>query len=137
MYAWRNHPATRGISRDPRAIAWPDHLAWLERVLADSQRLLLVGCLGGKPVGFIRFDRGDAGDVEVSLYLDPALQGTGLGPALLRAGEAAAQRWIGGAVVFVARVLCNNARSGRMFSNAGYEYAEGCWRRSAPGPQTA
>ncbi len=136
IYDWRNHPRTRSISRDARAIDWPDHCSWVERVLADPRRLLLVGCLGDMPVGVIRFDRLAGEQAEVSLYLDPALHGTGLGGMLLRAGEQAALRWVGGPVVFVAHVLCDNKRSGRMFEGAGYLHADGNWtRRAVPAPQ--
>ncbi len=137
IYDWRNDPRTRSISRNSRAIDWPGHCSWVDRVLDDSRRLLLVGCLGDMPVGVIRFDRLAGERAEVSLYLDPALYGTGLGSMLLRAGEQAALHWMGGPVVFVAHVLCDNKRSGRMFEGAGYLHANGHWtRRAVPAPQT-
>ena len=94
IYAWRNHPSTRRVSRDSAEIAWPAHRAWFRQVLSDPRRTLLLGTVGSLPVGVIRLDPVSAMDVEVSLYLDPAMYGLGLGPALLRAGEAhARQRW--------------------------------------------
>lgn len=136
MFEWRNHPETRRVSRDSAALDWVGHCAWVGRVLADPQRLLLVGRLGEVDVGVIRFDRLDGDRLEVSLYLDPVLQGTGLGGALLGAGEDAALRWAGPGTVIVAHVLWDNDKSGRMFKGAGYVYADGVWTRRPGLPTT-
>ncbi len=127
LHLWRNHPSTREASLDPGEIAWPDHLSWVQRTLDDPRRALLVGCIGGVPVGVIRFDRDTSDHFEVSLYVDPSLHGVSLGGALLRAGEDcmldadadAAPRG------FVASVLESNRASQRLFERAGYQ-------RSAP-----
>ncbi len=116
IHAWRDHPATRGVSRNAEPIAWNDHIAWLERTLADPNRTLLVGMVGDLPVGVIRFDRLDAKSAEVSLYLDPALHGLGLGRAMLLAGERAAAAGI----AVHAEVLEGNDGSAALFDSAGY-----------------
>lgn len=116
MHRWRDHPATRGVSRNSGTIDWGDHLAWLERTLADPAKALMVGMIGDIPVGVIRFDRLDARSAEVSLYLDPALHGLGLGRALLLAGERAAAAGID----VHAEVLEGNAGSAGLFDSAGY-----------------
>ena len=89
MLAWRNHPSTRAFFRDPRPIAEADHVAWWERTLASPDRALLIGQVGSTDVGVLRLDF-DSDQAEVSIYLDPALTGLGLGAALLTAG----QRWV-------------------------------------------
>lgn len=122
MYRWRNDPATRAMSRDHDAIGHDEHERWLASALADPRRLLLVGEVGRTPVGVIRFDGREASEVEVSLYLDPALHGLGLGSALLRAGEGAARSWAGDNLRFTAMVLDGNAGSRRMFESAGYSF---------------
>lgn len=123
MFDWRDDPATRAVSRESGALEWDSHVAWLERVLADPARLLFVGEIGGRPVGVIRFDfsndnRAPNNRAEVSLYLDPALHGIGLGPALLLAGEAAA-----GPETVDATVLEDNRPSQALFARCGYEQA--------------
>ena len=84
-------------------------------MIADPARQLYVGRLGDRLVGVIRFDFSGEARAEVSLYLDPALHGSGLGPRLLLAGEAAA-----GAASVDATVLETNIPSQRMFTRCGY-----------------
>lgn len=120
MHAWRDHPATRGVSRNAKPIPWQAHLDWLDRMLVDTSHTLMLGMVGTLPVGVIRFDRLDAQSAEVSLYLDPALHGLGLGRALLRAGERAA---VAGLDV-KAEVLEGNDGSAGLFASAGYRQVD-------------
>lgn len=53
---WRNDPAVRGVSLNSGKIDRASHEAWLQRTLADPQRILLVAESGGKPAGVVRFD---------------------------------------------------------------------------------
>ncbi|MEI8265166.1 MAG: UDP-2,4-diacetamido-2,4,6-trideoxy-beta-L-altropyranose hydrolase [Betaproteobacteria bacterium] len=125
LYRWRNHPATRAVSRDPRPIDRDAHVAWLARSLADTARRLWIGHVGRVDIGTIRFDAGPQGDAEVSLYLDPDLHGLGLGGRLLRAGETEARRAGLAQRLFVATVLDANAGSRQLFRSGGYQQGTG------------
>jgi UDP-2,4-diacetamido-2,4,6-trideoxy-beta-L-altropyranose hydrolase len=119
VFPWRNAPATRRYFRDTSALEWEAHRAWWAQCLQDTRRHLLIGTCGTQPVGVLRLDLSQA-EAEVSLYLDPALHGLGLGASLLRAG----QRWIAehGAPVehLVAEVLPGNESSRAAFEAAGF-----------------
>ncbi|MDJ0978397.1 MAG: UDP-2,4-diacetamido-2,4,6-trideoxy-beta-L-altropyranose hydrolase [Erythrobacter sp.] len=124
MFDWRDHPATRAASRTQVPLEWEAHRNWLDRTLADPQRLLFVAEIGGRAVGVIRFDIEPAPrahpSAEVSLYCDPDLLGLGLGSRLLAAGESAlAARLSEGTIT--ATVREDNAASQRLFSASGYE----------------
>lgn len=116
---WRNAPSTRRHFRDDSEVGLDTHLVWWEQCLADDRRRLLIGCCGGVDVGVLRLDLDDDG-AEVSLYLDPGLQGLGLGTALLRAGQA----WIRQREPSVARLLADvlpgNEASAAAFAAAGF-----------------
>ena len=120
LHRWRNHPAVRAVSIQGEAIAWPSHLAWLGAVLAAPDRWLFIGEVGAVPVGSIRWDRTRAGELTVSLSLDPELLGLGLGPHLLLAGEQAMLRRLGSAFTALATVLPGNTVSQRLFETCGY-----------------
>lgn len=119
MFEWRNHPATRQSARDDREISWADHEAWIKRTLDNPQRCLLIAEVGHCPVGVIRFDFKGT-QAEVSLYLDPALHGLGLGKRMLHAGEASAMTAWPRLEVITAEALEDNLGSQRLFLDAGY-----------------
>jgi UDP-2,4-diacetamido-2,4,6-trideoxy-beta-L-altropyranose hydrolase len=132
MHNWRNAPSTRAVSSNGSAIPIEGHLQWLQRVLQDPNRLLFVGGVGTVDVGVIRFDLcadpSGGQEAEVSLFLDPALHGLGLGTHLLRAGERDVVRRRG-ETCFRAVVLDANGASRRMFSSQGYSFDGSCWRK--------
>jgi len=122
-HRWRNHRTTREASSDTREIDWATHNAWWQASLARDDRLMLIGSVGSIDVGVIRFDLpADGRAAEVSLYLDPALHGLGLGGRLLSAGERELHALHPAAVSagVDATVRADNAASQRMFSAAGY-----------------
>lgn len=83
---WRNDPLTRANARNSQPVPAETHREWMGRVLADSNRLLLIGSLDGAGAGTVRFDRQQDGAWEVSITVAPAFRRLGLGPRLLRAG---------------------------------------------------
>lgn len=120
LFEWRNHPTIRAVSRSTDMIDWESHQRWLASVLTAPNRLLLIGQREGLPVGVIRFDiRGE--EAEVSIYLVPGVQRSGLGRDLLQS----AGRWVTTNRPSVskihAHVLGGNERSQRLFLGAGYQ----------------
>lgn len=122
LHRWRDDPATRAVSTNGAAITYNDHVKWLASVIASPTRRLFVGMVGTLPVGSIRFDLNTYSAWEISLYVDPALHGLGLGSRLLAAGERAMLKECGGAATrtFHAKVEPGNLASLSMFEMAGY-----------------
>lgn len=131
LWQWRNHPATRAVSRQSGEIPLASHRQWLSRLLDQGCSRLYVAALGQLEFGVIRFDPHPEGAVptwEVSLYLAPQLHGLGLGGALLRAGEQALRLALGAPLRIHAEVLPGNAGSLQLFRSAGYrQQPEGHW----------
>jgi UDP-2,4-diacetamido-2,4,6-trideoxy-beta-L-altropyranose hydrolase len=119
VFEWRNHPSVRAVSRTVDVIDWESHQKWFASVLSATDRCLLIGQLGGLPVGVVRFDT-RAEEAEVSIYLVPGAHASGQGRSLLLSAE----RWLGANRPAVARirahVLGDNDRSRRLFAGAGY-----------------
>ena len=120
LHSWRNHPTVRAVSATQDTIAFDAHEAWMRAVLADPSRWLFVGLVGQLPVGSIRFDRLASGHLEVSLYLDPDLQGLGLGRHLLAAGERAQLAGHPAGITVDASVQPGNTTSQKIFEAGGY-----------------
>lgn len=120
LHSWRNHPSVRAVSATKDPITFEAHEGWMRAVLADPARWLFVGEVGHLPVGSIRFDRLDSGPLDVSLYLDPELQGLGLGRRLLAAGEQAIRARQSEGITVNASVLPGNSTSQQLFEAGGY-----------------
>ncbi|MDZ4374993.1 MAG: GNAT family protein [Phenylobacterium sp.] len=123
VLAWRNDPQTRAMSRDTSEVESAAHLAWFERALADPARTILIGEVGGRKVGMVRFDHGD--ETEVSINLAPDHRGQGLSHPLLMKALAGIQGDVW------AEIRIENAASIRLFERAGFEpqgRRDGVWR---------
>jgi UDP-2,4-diacetamido-2,4,6-trideoxy-beta-L-altropyranose hydrolase len=135
---WRNHPTVRQFSGAGSSIAPDDHRAWLTRVVADPGRALLIAQHQRGPLAVVRFDDLPTGEPEVSVYLDPAQQGSGWGTEVL----IAAIQWLKAhhRVHGVrARIHADNAASQRAFVGAGFRRLDGedgfqRWLRPVPIP---
>ena len=93
--------------------------SWLERVLADPDRHLLIVELEGHPVGQVRFDRVRGFEYEISVALDRGARGRGLGTRAI----AGACEWLWRrthASVVLACVDEANASSLAAFKRAGF-----------------
>lgn len=118
LHGWRNDPTTRRTSRSGDEVPWDDHLRWLDRVLRDPTRQLLIAERAGAPVGTIRWDHLGGRDWEVSITVAPEVRGRGLAAPLLRAGEDALR--VDGGARLIATVHVDNVPSRRLFQRAGY-----------------
>ncbi|VTR76211.1 bifunctional UDP-2,4-diacetamido-2,4,6-trideoxy-beta-L-altropyranose hydrolase/GNAT family N-acetyltransferase [Cellulomonas hominis] len=127
LLGWRNDPATRESSRSQDPVARADHVRWLDGVLADPDRVLLVVEHTGHPAGTVRFDRVDDALWEVSITVAPHARGRGLAARVLAAGEAAWRDRVGDGPAVLACVRPGNRASARLFEAAGYR------RRDQPG----
>jgi len=120
LFEWRNHPRIREVSRNADIIDWHDHQRWFAAVLADSEKILLIGQRLESTIGVVRFDKqGD--EAEISIYLVPDAASSGLGQSLLKSAE----QWL---VLnhpeiskIYAHVLGGNERSRRLFLRSDYQ----------------
>jgi L-amino acid N-acyltransferase YncA len=120
LFEWRNHQTIRAVSKNSDPIAWADHQSWFAKVMADKNRVLLIGEIDNEPVGVVRFDK-ESGIAEVSIYLVPVGSFKGQGRNLLLRAE----EWLKTHHVDVksikAEVLSANMASQCLFAGANYQ----------------
>jgi hypothetical protein len=120
LFIWRNHVKIRAVSRNSEIIKREDHNRWFASVLADSNRLLLIGECDGAPIGVARFDIRN-NEAEVSIYLVPVTKALVRGRDLLQSAE----QWLSfnrpEVTAIRAHVLGVNERSQHLFLTAGYD----------------
>ena len=120
IFAWRNHPTIRAVSRNSNLITWQEHQQWFSLVINDLNRPLLIGELNDFPIGVVRFDI-KRNQAEVSIYVIPEEQNSGHGAELLQSAE----NWLSQHCLEVnsilAQALGENSRSHRLFISANYK----------------
>jgi UDP-2,4-diacetamido-2,4,6-trideoxy-beta-L-altropyranose hydrolase len=130
VWPWRNHPETRRYFIRSTPVPLAEHHDWWDKILACKTSIILLGSRCKVDIGVLRFDLQNTMAV-VSIYLDPAFHGLGLGTALLRAGE----NWLHVTHPSIqkceATILLGNVASQRTFYSAGYRMnvSHGRWER--------
>jgi len=116
---WRNDPATCANSLTGTGVEVAGHFAWLNRVLAAPDHLLLIGEAQGRKIGMVRFDRLWSAEWRVSITVAPEARGRGLGKTMMAAAMArlAAQF---GPQPLLAEVRQENHPSRRLFEANGF-----------------
>jgi RimJ/RimL family protein N-acetyltransferase len=117
LLAWRNDPATRGMSLQQEAVSPADHERWFASSLDSRDRLLFIAEKDGA-VGTIRLDLRQHGLAEVSLTVAPDHRKRGYAAEMIRAVEPHARdRQVR---TLVAAIRPENEPSVRAFKSAGY-----------------
>lgn len=116
MLSWQSLPEVRRFARNPAVPTPQGHAAWLDGVLSDPRRWLMLIELDGRPCGVLRLDQAEDGRFEVSILVDPALQGRGAALAALNL----AQGLCAGADI-LAEVDPGNVASRALFLKAGFQ----------------
>lgn len=84
IWEWWNDPVTRKMMRKNDYVPWEEHGEWFAGVLQDQNRILCIGTRGQEKLGVVRFDQRNEFEYEVSINLNPAYRGNGLGRIILR-----------------------------------------------------
>lgn len=120
LWEWSNEPGVRAASFETAPIPWDDHVAWLAGRLADPTGLLLVGeGPDGTPVGQVRFETREGGDLEIGVSVDVAHRGSGIAAALIVAGVTEAFGRLATPRI-VSRIRTENRSSVAAFLAAGF-----------------
>ena len=122
LLGWRNDPDTRRWYIHPARVPRRDHQAWLSRKLADRDCRIYIAETRRAPIGQLRLERAGRA-AEVSLSVDGAARGRGLGALMLRRAVAAARREFH-ATRLVAYVRPENVASAVAFLKAGYRFTK-------------
>ena len=122
LFEWRNQPSIRNVSLNSKEITKATHEQWLASVLADRDRILLIGTKNQIEVGVVRFDI-EHNEAEVSIYLCQLPSEPGLGSDLLQSAEQYLQNFRPTTTRIHAQVLDTNEPSKRLFLGMNYEWS--------------
>lgn len=123
---WANDPVSRAASFCPDPISPQQHHRWFTaRLLDPGSHLLIAHTADGLPLGSVRFDTissdPDGTQWLVSLALEPACRGYGLGTLMLLEAIARLRENWDGRGALLAEVKPDNLASIRLFEKAGFQ----------------
>lgn len=117
LLGWRNDPTTRSMSLEQGEVSLENHESWLAAKLADPRCEIWIGTVDERPVGQVRFDLVEQRVAIVSISVDAAARGTGLGIEILT--SALAETALEPSTVR-ALVRPENTASLRLFERCGF-----------------
>lgn len=84
FWEWANDPVTRASSLSTKEILLEDHVKWFDEKLDDPRDLMFVACdLEERPLGQARLHIRNPGEGEISVAMDAAERGKGLGKTVI------------------------------------------------------
>jgi len=128
LFLWRNHPNIRDVSFNKNEISPEQHSNWFRGVLANNDKVLLIGEFEGRSVGVVRFDVGDTA-AEVSIYLIQKSENKGMGLSLLHSAELWLKKNKSHIKTIKASVIESNDISHRFFIRAGFQPVSRSYRK--------
>src|SRR3954462_15790591 len=119
LFRWLNAADRRAASfQTSSSVAWEDHIAWLDRHLADPDAWHTIALHGGQAAGQVRAARDETG-VIVSIYVDESFRNRGVGRGMIEAVcKTAHERWPG--LPVLAQVRPDNPDSVAFFERNGF-----------------
>lgn len=124
IFAWRNDETSRLMSINSAKVSLQEHRAWFMSVVANPARKLYIGFDGLNKFGMVRFDlEHKTNKVDVSINLNPAFRGRGMGLALL--SEAVKTYQVAEARVLVAKIKKENVASLKIFERCNFSRRQG------------
>jgi RimJ/RimL family protein N-acetyltransferase len=121
LLQWRNDPETRRWYLQRARVPRRDHEGWLSLKLNDRGCRIYIVEERGVPVGQLRIERVGPSAAEVSLSVDAAARGRGIGSTMLKRAAAAARRELRVAKL-LAHVRPENVPSAVAFLKAGFRF---------------
>jgi RimJ/RimL family protein N-acetyltransferase len=127
----QRQPETRRYFRNPTVPTADEHRRWLQQMLDDPRRLLLIVEVDAIPAGMVRLDRDDdLGDMvryTISIAISPAFHNRGFASAAL-----SLIRRLMPVAALDADVAPENIASIRLFSSKGFQRVGNDLYRSMP-----
>lgn len=123
LFEWTNEAETRKNSFSSEPVLWENHVAWLEKKLADRNCLFFILLNGEKLAGTIRLDADpETKSGVISYSIDKDFRGKGLGSKLLALAEEEGRRF--GLQYLLGSVKPENKASSHCFLKNGYGVIE-------------
>lgn len=120
VFAWNFAPEARARSKQAASVTLAEHARWFARRIADPHDPIWIIETPMGPVGVVRLDSVGRGLMRISIALDAAARGRGIGR---RAVSAVCQRW---SRPISAEIFAENLPSRACFEACGFRSVVAC-----------
>lgn len=115
LFKWQSDSRIRQYFRNPKPVEYSEHCSWFNAIINDNSRHIFIINKNSHPVGMIRLDEDKNNEFEISILVDPVVQGKKVAAtALTKIIKMYPQR------VINAFVNLNNNSSHRLFTQAKF-----------------
>ncbi len=123
VWCWWNDPLTRSMMAKKNYVPLLEHCRWYFHALKNKRQLLVIGCLGNKKMGIVRFDARDIAMQrwEVSINLNPAHRGLKKGSDFLVLAVNYFSKCTDYSSIYANVGEITNVASQKTFERAGFE----------------
>jgi len=120
LFDWRTDEISKAMFFNESSPSIEEHNSWFEKSLSNANRTMYIGELGDEKIGMCRFDFEQSKlCAEVSINMNPACRGRGLGKKLLF--ESTECYFVKNKHSLLAKVKPNNLASLKIFDYAGFK----------------
>ena len=120
LWEWANDPDVRAASFSSDPIPWETHVAWFEEKFHQNGSSIFIAESGdGTPLGQIRFDAREDGELEVDISVAKSMRRRGMATQIIRLGVQTLIKG-GGDVRVHAFVKSGNVASMKAFERAEF-----------------
>lgn len=121
IWHWRNCPQARKNSFNSKPVLWREHKKWFDSKFRSRKVKIYIAEQGTRKVGVIRFE-GKRKLSTVSINLNPAFFGRGLGSKIIKIGTIKFLSERLGIAKVMAEIISDNMASQKAFEKAGYVF---------------
>ncbi len=119
LWCWANDPVVREASANTEPILWEEHRNWFKNRIASDTSWIYILEYQQNPIGQIRFDQVERGEVEISVSVDSNMRGKSYGTKIIQLGVERMYRETN-LTRFIAYIRPDNIASIRAFKNSGF-----------------
>ncbi|MCE3294322.1 MAG: hypothetical protein K0R65_36 [Crocinitomicaceae bacterium] len=121
LFEWTNDPVTRSNSFQSNAVAYDEHVNWLEKKLESPDTFYLIAEVSGEPAAFVRFD-GISAETVIGINIAKDFRGKGLAGQILMDSCTLFHYQFEGDIY--AYIKTENEASVKAFQKAGFHLVE-------------
>jgi len=77
IFSWQSNSQIRKYFRHPQPVEYAKHIQWYDMAIKSNQYHLFIIQHAKLPVGMVRLDESDENTLEISILIDPLMQGKG------------------------------------------------------------